>query len=94
MNAQLNQIANNLQALGPEYKETEKEIAMIIKDSNRHYEAKEELYDFGTRNKKISAKAFSDAQKLLEAMKKIKKNYKKPVPQVEEPQKIEEAKKE
>jgi hypothetical protein len=67
-----------LASVGNEYKDTEKDIELIIKDSLRHYETKEDLTDFGFRSKKVSAKSFADAQKLLDAMKKIKKNYKKP----------------
>lgn len=41
VNKQLLQISESLQALGPDYKETEREIELIVKDSNKHYETKE-----------------------------------------------------
>jgi BMFP domain-containing protein YqiC len=82
VNKQLSDIATTLATLGNEYKETERDIELIIKDSLSHFKTKEELTDFGFRSKKISAKSFADAAKLLDAMKKIKKNYKKPEQEV------------
>ena len=58
VNKQLSDIATTLASLGTEYKETERDIELIIKDSHRHFETKEELTDFGFRSKKISAKSF------------------------------------
>lgn len=46
-----------------------------IEDSRIHYKNKEELTDFGFRSKRVSVKAFSNAQNLLSQMKQIKRSH-------------------
>jgi len=48
-----------------------------LDESNKKYESKESLTDFNFKVKKLSTKSFSDANKLLQKLKDIKKNYKK-----------------
>ena len=55
-----------------------KELTVILDESNKKYETKEALTDFNFRVKKVSTKSFSEANKYLQKLKDIKKNYKKP----------------
>ena len=58
--------------------EMAKELSVILDQSNKKYDNKESLTDFNFRVKKTSAKSFSEANKHLQRLKDIKKNYKKP----------------
>lgn len=58
--------------------EMAKELTVILDESNKKYETKEALTDFNFRVKKVSTKSFSEANKYLQKLKDIKKNYKKP----------------
>jgi hypothetical protein len=58
--------------------EMAKELTVILDQSNKKYETKESLTDFNFQVKKLSTKSFSEANKYLQKLKDIKKNYKKP----------------
>ncbi len=58
--------------------EMAKELIIILDESNKKYENKESLTDFNFRVKKLSTKSFAEANKYLQRLKDIKKNYKKP----------------
>lgn len=49
----------------------------IIEESNKKYENKEQLTNFNFRVKKLSSSTFSVAQKCLQKLKDIKKEYEK-----------------
>lgn len=51
---------------------------MILNESNKKYDSKESLTDFNFKVKKLSTKSFAEANKYLQKLKDIKKNYKKP----------------
>ncbi len=55
-----------------------KELNVVLNESNKKYENKETLTDFNFTVKKLSAKSFAEANKQLQKLKDIKKNYKKP----------------
>ena len=55
-----------------------KELISILEDSNKKYDSKETLTDFNFKVKKTSTKSFAEANKYLQKLKDIKKNYKKP----------------
>lgn len=56
-------------------KECAKELSDIIFESNKKHENKEVLTDFNFRVKKLSTRTFSIAQKCLQRLKDIKKEY-------------------
>jgi hypothetical protein len=58
--------------------EMRKELEVILNESNKKYENKESLTDFNFTVKKLSTKTFAEANKNLQKLKEIKKNYKKP----------------
>lgn len=55
-----------------------KELVVILDESNKKYETKEALTDYNFKVKKLSTKSFAEANKYLQKLKEIKKNYKKP----------------
>ena len=55
-----------------------KELIVVLEESNKRYDNKESLTDFNFRVKKLSTKSFAEANKQLQRLKDIKKNYKKP----------------
>lgn len=57
--------------------EMAKELTVVLQDSKKKYETKQALTDFNFRVKKISTKSFAEANKYLQKLKDIKKNYKK-----------------
>jgi hypothetical protein len=52
-------------------------LAILIDESNKKYDTKETLGDFNFKAKNVSTKSFALAQKYLQKLKDIKKNYKK-----------------
>ncbi len=58
--------------------EMAKELNVVLNESNKKYDSKETLTDFNFTVKKLSAKSFAEANKQLQKLKDIKKNYKKP----------------
>lgn len=56
-------------------KETAKELSEVIHESGKEYNSKQTLGAFNFKSKKLSTKVFANAQKNLQRLKDIKKEY-------------------